>query len=365
MAATTHVTSGSSRAAASGSFVILPAATRANPVRATAPGTAPITSATAGPRPSCRSMIVSVAGSTAGEASITPPARGPTSTPISPATTDIAVPKTKRQTRALNGISRSARKSTANSWSSSEPPAEPASSPVFCWPRPGPPAGPPPQTRPGRAARQREAHRHADRNPDGPQHSRSQDGAPAAHRRYGGPGGHGERDRTGDHPVGGLASRAIPLDQGDHQQIGQRHRGRDAEDAREPLRLEHLADDCEQGNEQTAINCLDADEPRSGHWRILVRAVGRGPTDTGAPTPRPLGKGRELLISTLIAGHDGDIPHLVSPRLVDGCQPGSRRRPPARRRAALPAAGLERPPPGAGPPRRRRGGLGGRPPLAA
>jgi hypothetical protein len=72
-----------------------------------------------------------------------------------------------------------------------------------------------------------------------------------------------------------------------------------------------------------------------------------------------------LLISTLIAGHDGDIPHLVSPRLVDGCQPGSRRRPLARRRAALPAAGLERPPPGAEPPRRRRGGLAGRPQLAA
>jgi hypothetical protein len=27
-----------------------------------------------------------------------------------------------------------------------------------------------------------------------------------------------------------------------------------------------------------------------------------------------LGKGRGLLISMLIAGHDGDIPHLVSPR---------------------------------------------------
>jgi len=47
-------------------------------------------------------------------------------------------------------------------------------------------------------------------------------------------------------------------------------------------------------------------------------------------------------MSTLIAGRDGDIPHLVSPRLADGRQPGSRRRPLARRRAALPAAGLER-----------------------
>jgi len=69
-------------------------------------------------------------------------------------------------------------------------------------------------------------------------------------------------------------------------------------------------------------------------------------------------------MSTLIAGRDGDIPHLVSPRLADGRQPGSRRRPLARRRAALPAAGLERPPPGAEPPR-RRGRLADRPQLAA
>jgi hypothetical protein len=62
-------------------------------------------------------------------------------------------------------------------------------------------------------------------------------------------------------------------------------------------------------------------------------------------------------MSTLIASHDGNIPHLVSPRLVDGCQPGSGWRTLAGRRAALPAASLVRPPPGAGPSRRPGGGL--------
>jgi len=41
-------------------------------------------------------------------------------------------------------------------------------------------------------------------------------------------------------------------------------------------------------------------------------------------------------MSKLIAGHDGDIPHLVSPRLVDGAVSGAST---GRRREANPGTG--------------------------
>ena len=58
MATTTHAARAPNRAAAT-----------ANPMSATAPGTEPCTSVTAGPRPTCLTTIASVTGRTAGAAS--------------------------------------------------------------------------------------------------------------------------------------------------------------------------------------------------------------------------------------------------------------------------------------------------------